>query len=82
MELCTLPEATELSHLLSSYEMEGLLQAHDTIASGAVVSLEDLGPIQRNSKSPGPEAVVETPYAGIKIVKIEKTNEPLVWEKI
>lgn len=58
--------------------MEGLLQAHDTIASGAVVALDGVGPSQRPARSPGPEAVVETPYAGIKVVKIEKTNEPLV----
>lgn len=76
LEPCSLPEAGELNQLLTSYEMEGLLSAHDTVASGDVVALE-------TTPTDMVMSTHETHYipgqsAGIKIVNIDKTNEPLV----
>ncbi|KAK6634030.1 hypothetical protein RUM44_004637 [Polyplax serrata] len=75
LEPCSLPEAGELNQLLTSYEMEGLLSAHDTVASGDVVALE-------TTPTDMVMSTHETHYipgqsAGIKIVNIDKTNEPL-----
>lgn len=70
-----MPEAGELNHLLTSYEMEGLLYAHDAIASGEVVALETAGtdavPASQESH------YLQGQSTGIKIVNIDKTNEPL-----
>lgn len=71
-----MPEAGELSQLLTSYEMDGLFTAHDTIASGEIVALEAapadmVTPFEDTQYIPGESA-------GIKIVNIDKTNEPLV----
>ncbi|XP_058792463.1 protein PALS1 isoform X11 [Phymastichus coffea] len=75
--------AEELVGLLTSYEMEGLLIAHDS----AVVRVEGL---QRKPSSPGAHGSSPSPSPSpspsskdsrladnIKIIRIEKTNEPL-----
>lgn len=60
------PEAAELSELLTRYELEGLLTAHDRAAT-------TLG------MAPDPQQPADLPEeSNIKIIKIEKTNEPLV----
>lgn len=93
---CTLPEATELAELLTRYDIEGLLLAHDTLASHdiAVVS-PTLSEIDRSLPEELPQISPITPShtpvhntpahvasslseEHIKIIKIEKTNEPLV----
>ncbi|XP_066901223.1 protein PALS1 isoform X2 [Halyomorpha halys] len=59
------PEAAELGELLTRYELEGLLTAHDRAAT-------TLG------MAPDPQQPVDLPEeSNIKIIKIEKTNEPL-----
>lgn len=75
-----MPEASELAKLLSQYEIEGVLWAHDTIA-------QDVLPPQNE---PAAEATVALPAnepsmhdtdvhpPNITIINIEKTNEPLV----
>ncbi|XP_034256230.1 MAGUK p55 subfamily member 5-like [Thrips palmi] len=92
---CTLPEATELAELLTRYDIEGLLLAHDTLASHdiAVVS-PTLSEVERSLPeeppllppiTPSHTPVHTTPAhvttsineEHIKIIKIEKTNEPL-----
>ncbi|KAL0280699.1 UNVERIFIED_CONTAM: hypothetical protein PYX00_001917 [Menopon gallinae] len=75
LEPCSLKEAEELNHLLTTYEMEGLLYAHDTIASGEVVALES-SPTDA-APSPAESYYLPSQSAGIKIVNIDKTNEPL-----
>lgn len=56
--------------------MEGLLSAHDTIASGDVVALEATATDVVTSSSDS--HFIPGQSAGIKIVNIDKTNEPLV----
>lgn len=92
---CALPEATELAELLTRYDIEGLLLAHDTLASRdiAVVS-PTLSEVERNNPVEPPHIPPHTPShtpvyttpahtasslgeENIKIIKIEKTNEPL-----
>lgn len=69
----------ELTRLLTSYEMEGLLLAHDSIVS-CVEGLQrnKLGPASPNGP-PSPTSSSRTTRAvdNIKIIRIEKTNEPL-----
>jgi MAGUK p55 subfamily protein 5 len=67
----TIAAAEELTGLLTSYEMEGLLLAHDS-AVACVDGLQRKGP-------PSPSASSrDTRLAdNIKIIRIEKTNEPL-----
>lgn len=92
---CTLPEATELAELLTRYDIEGLLLAHDTLASHdiALVSptMSEVERILPEEPSllppitPSHTPVHTTPAhvttsineEHIKIIKIEKTNEPL-----
>ncbi|KAK3916048.1 MAGUK p55 subfamily member 5 [Frankliniella fusca] len=92
---CALPEATELAELLTRYDIEGLLLAHDTLASHdiAVVS-PTLSEVERNLPEEHSHIPVLTPShtpvhttpahipntfseEHIKIIKIEKTHEPL-----
>lgn len=94
---CALPEATELAELLTRYDIEGLLLAHDTLASHdiAVVSptLSEVGerilpeepprmPVITPSHTPMHSTPAHVPSSfneeHIKIIKIEKTHEPLV----
>ena len=74
----TIAAAEELTGLLTSYEMEGLLLAHDS----AVAYVDGLqrghaGPASP-SGPPSPTASRDSRLADkIKIIRIEKTNEPL-----
>ena len=69
------PEASKLTEFLARNEVEELLEAHDTIVrnffpdteSDLILKQEEL--VYRNNISQDPN---------IKIIKIEKTNEPLV----
>lgn len=67
----------ELVTLLTSYEMEGLLLAHDA----AITNVEGLqrGPDSANAgpPSPSPSSRDSKLADNIKIIRIEKTNEPL-----
>lgn len=93
IQTCALAEASELADLLTQYELEGLLLAHDAIARD--VSAERM--LSMVTPSPPPSShrqrtVTPTPPLSshsavpseaadddnnIKIIKIEKTNEPL-----
>jgi len=72
----TQPEAAELCELLMRYEVEGLLYAHDTITR----EIADRSPVMTPNTvnhSPPPLPVNDDQDSNIKIIKIEKTNEPL-----
>jgi hypothetical protein len=69
----SLPDAAELADLLTRYEFEGLLYAHDAIATQNVAIMA--------AGTPSCEDDSSEQFVGeenIKIIKIEKTNEPLV----
>ena len=69
----SLPDAAELADLLTRYEFEGLLYAHDTVATQHIANM--------TAGSPPCEDDSSEHFGGeenIKIIKIEKTNEPLV----
>jgi hypothetical protein len=69
----SLPDAAELADLLTRYEFEGLLYAHDAIATQDVAIMA--------AGTPSCEDDSSEHFGGeenIKIIKIEKTNEPLV----
>lgn len=69
----SLPDAAELADLLTRYEFEGLLYAHDTVATQHIANM--------TAGSPPCEDDSSEHFSGeenIKIIKIEKTNEPLV----
>nr|CAD7201457.1 unnamed protein product [Timema douglasi] len=74
---CSLADAAELSDLLTRYELEGLLLAHDNIAlqHSAIQSPSNtevmVSPVDDDTSEKFPQD------ANIKIIKIEKTNEPL-----
>lgn len=70
----------ELTSLLTSYEIEGLLLAHDSVSS----YVDGLQRRQSPSSSlpSGPPSPASSTHGSrvaenIKIIKIEKTNEPL-----
>lgn len=69
------PEASKLTEFLARNEVEELLEAHDTIVRNffpdteSDLTLKQEEPVYRNNISHDPN---------IKIIKIEKTNEPLV----
>ncbi|GFG39049.1 hypothetical protein Cfor_01515 [Coptotermes formosanus] len=68
----SLPDAAELADLLTRYEFEGLLYAHDAIATQHIANM--------TAASPPCEDDSSEQFGGeenIKIIKIEKTNEPL-----
>lgn len=88
----TIAAAEELQTLLTSYEMEGLLLAHDSAITqveglqrknctavgysdspGSQQSVQRTGSPSVNSRHTRPADAADT----IKIIKIEKTNEPL-----
>ncbi|CAB3378822.1 Hypothetical predicted protein [Cloeon dipterum] len=75
LQPCTAPNAAELAEILTNYELDGLLSAHDVLAKRLP------GPTPPRMPSPTAEEPAPTLplYAddNIKIVKIEKTNEPL-----
>jgi hypothetical protein len=69
----SLPDAAELADLLTRYEFEGLLYAHDAIATQDIAIMA--------AGTPSCEDDSSEQFVGeenIKIIKIEKTNEPLV----
>lgn len=79
---CASAASAELADLLTGYDMEALLAAHDGVA--ALIDKDSpLGKAHPDADS-APSLATETPptadhYAdnNIKIIKIEKTNEPL-----
>lgn len=80
---CTLPEAAELADLLTRYEIEGLLFAHDAIARDCSPDRISLtSPENESSMMQERPTVNENEDSNIKIIKIEKTNEPLVSTKL
>ncbi|XP_039293760.1 MAGUK p55 subfamily member 5 isoform X2 [Nilaparvata lugens] len=92
IQTCALPEASELADLLTQYELEGLLFAHDAIARDVsperMLNMVSPSP-QHHRRTPTPPAherqlvprhsaaPSEADDSNIKIIKIEKTNEPL-----
>lgn len=76
---CALPEAAELVKLLSLYEIEGVLWAHDTIAQDVLphddVCSTDEVPVTLPESS---MYTADQHPPNITIINIEKTNEPLV----
>ncbi|XP_066946849.1 protein PALS1-like isoform X6 [Macrobrachium rosenbergii] len=67
----SVPEAAELIDILNKYSMEGLLYAHDRIAEREPLPVGNV---------PEEETVDRTshyPEDSVKIVRIDKTNEPL-----
>ncbi|XP_046981287.1 protein PALS1-like [Schistocerca americana] len=79
---CKLPEAAELCDLLSRYELDALLVAHDAV----VATTEPRSPAPSPTHSAGGGGGVPGSGRGsppprhegnIRIVSIEKTNEPL-----
>lgn len=80
LQSSTLPEAVELANLLTRNEFEGLLYAHDTIARDSVTERVPLPVPDSESMVPNhtPVHTDEDEESNIKIIKIEKTNEPLV----
>lgn len=74
-----LPEASELAKLLSQYEIEGVLWAHDTIAQD-VLPQDDEATTEVTVTLPiNDSSMYNTDQhpANITIINIEKTNEPL-----
>lgn len=76
LQPCAAPGAAELAEILTRYELEGLLNAHDVLAKRLP------GPTPPPMPSPPAEETLPVAPAygddNIRIVKIEKTNEPLV----
>ncbi|XP_076049029.1 uncharacterized protein LOC143029832 isoform X2 [Oratosquilla oratoria] len=69
---CRQPEAVELVDILNKYAVEGLLYAHDRIA--------EREPIPMGNTLPEEEVldrVSHYPEDSVKIVRIDKTNDPL-----
>lgn len=81
-----LPEAVELCDLLSRYELEGLLYAHDLITreqSDHTPAPMTPNSVPNHSPTPPATTIIDTEDdqdSDIKVIKIkiEKTNEPLV----
>lgn len=78
----SLPEASELAKLLSQYEIEGVLWAHDTVAQDVLPQTESAATTaQVTIALPADECSMydtEQRPPNINIINIEKTNEPLV----
>lgn len=75
-----LPEASELAKLLSQYEIEGVLWAHDTIAQD-VLPQDDEATTEVTVTLPANDSSMyntDQHPPNITIINIEKTNEPLV----
>ncbi|XP_060869437.1 protein PALS1 isoform X1 [Metopolophium dirhodum] len=74
-----LPEASELAKLLSQYEIEGVLWAHDTIAQD-VLPQDDEATTEVTVTLPVDDSSMyntDQHPPNITIINIEKTNEPL-----
>ncbi|XP_069671483.1 protein PALS1-like isoform X2 [Periplaneta americana] len=77
LQPCSLPDAAELADLLTRYEFEGLLYAHDAIATQDIAIKS---PLLVAAGTPSCEDDTSEHFVGednIKIIKIEKSNEPL-----
>lgn len=74
----TIAAAEELTALLTSYEMEGLFLAHDSIIS-SVDGFQAKNSSSSPSGPPSPSSSIRDSHVAdnIKIIRIEKTNEPL-----
>lgn len=98
LQQCAWPEAVELVSLLSRYEIEGLLFAHDRIAEAGSISTAPLSESMMPDDQEGLQesAFITPPHlAGpspthsqqyqdrtYKIIRLEKSNEPLVIESL
>ncbi|XP_071521701.1 LOW QUALITY PROTEIN: uncharacterized protein sdt [Panulirus ornatus] len=67
----SVPEAAELIDILNKYSMEGLLYAHDRIAEREPL------PVGNLPEEEVLDRVTNYPEESVKIVRIDKTNEPL-----
>ncbi|CAB0016767.1 unnamed protein product [Nesidiocoris tenuis] len=86
LQSSTSSEGIELSELLGRYEFEGLLYAHDNVAKTVSVTsgtprvgagvMPPTAPLDP-PRSRAPTPVEEEEESNIRIIKIEKTNEPL-----
>lgn len=75
----SLPEASELAKLLSQYEIEGVLWAHDTIAQDVLPQNEPATEVTVTLPANEPSMYnTDVHPPNITIINIEKTNEPLV----
>ena len=68
----SVPEAAELIDILNKYSMEGLLHVHDSIAEREPL------PVGNLPEEEVLDRVTNYPEESVKIVRIDKTNEPLV----
>jgi len=84
---CSVPESAELVDLLSRVDFEGILCAHDKIAERERLLLSSETSLNIGEsvdevilpKSPRPACIPEPqPDDHIKVVRIEKTQDPLV----
>lgn len=83
---CSVPEAAELADILSGVDLEGVLYAHDKIAEREKLLLSTETPLNFGEsvddiilpKSTRPAFIPEQPDDHIKVVRIEKTQDPLV----
>jgi hypothetical protein len=74
-----LSEASELAKLLSQYEIEGVLWAHDTISQDVLPQDESTTEVTVTLPVNDPSMYdTEQHPPNITIINIEKTNEPLV----
>lgn len=75
-----LPEASELAKLLSQYEIEGVLWAHDTIAQDVLPQDESTTEVTVTLPAVTDSSMYNADQhpPNITIINIEKTNEPLV----
>lgn len=87
LQQCASAEAVELISLLSRFEMEGLLYAHDRIAEqSAVAAAPSDADADVEGGVPPESAFISTNSAAhpadktFKIIRLEKSNEPLVNE--
>ncbi|XP_045116482.1 protein PALS1-like isoform X1 [Portunus trituberculatus] len=67
----SVPEAAELIDILNKYSMEGLLHVHDSIAEREPL------PVGNLPEEEVLDRVTNYPEESVKIVRIDKTNEPL-----
>ena len=75
----TIAAVEELTSILTSYDMEALLLAHDSIVSYVEGLQRKQSPSSPPSEPPSPTSSWKDSRVvdNIKIIRIEKTNEPL-----
>lgn len=77
-----LPEASELAKLLSQYEIEGALWAHDTIAQDVLPQDETTTEVTVTLTANDTSMYNTDQHPpNITIINIEKINEPLVSQR-